>query len=88
MSARGFTLIELLVSMAIFAVISALTLGGLNAVLKQQAIANDSMEELVRLQRTIRWLETDFEGGRHARRVGQIEEDERTHNHAAPTTTA
>ncbi len=60
MTARGFTLIELLVSMAIFAVISALALGGLNAVITQQQLAREDMEDLVRLQRTVRALMTDF----------------------------
>lgn len=60
MSARGFTLIELLVSMAIFAVISVLTLGGLNAVIKQQGLAREDMEDLRRLQRTMRAFQTDF----------------------------
>ena len=60
MSPRGFTLIELLVSMAIFAVISALTLGGLNAVITQQQLASEHMEDLRRLQRTVRSLQTDL----------------------------
>lgn len=60
MKVRGFTLIELLVSMAIFAVISALTLGGLNAVIRQQELAREDMEELARLQRAMRLLQTDF----------------------------
>lgn len=60
MIARGFTLIELLVSMAIFAVISALTLGGLNAVITQQELAREDMEDLVRLQRTVRALTGDL----------------------------
>ena len=60
MSPRGFTLIELLVSMAIFAVISALTLGGLNAVITQQQLASEDMEDLRRLQRTVRSLQTDL----------------------------
>lgn len=60
MTARGFTLIELLVSMAIFAVISALALGGLNAVITQQGLAREDMEDLVRLQRTMRALTSDF----------------------------
>ncbi len=60
MIARGFTLIELLVSMAIFAVISAMALGGLNAVITQQELAREDMEELERLQRTVRSLMNDF----------------------------
>lgn len=60
MNTRGFTLIELLVSMAIFAVISALTLGGLNAVITQQELAREDMEDLVTLQRAVRTLTNDL----------------------------
>jgi len=56
----GFTLIELLVAMAIFAIISALALGGLNAIATQQTIAKDQIERLGALQRTMRFLTEDF----------------------------
>ena len=57
---RGFTLIELLVSMAIFAIISVLALGGLNTVVTQQQLARERMAEVVDLQRTMRFLTTDL----------------------------
>jgi general secretion pathway protein J len=56
----GFTLIELLVAMAIFAVISALAFGGLNAVVTQSALAQEQIERLGKLQRTIGLLTDDF----------------------------
>jgi len=57
---RGFTLLELLVTMGIFAVISALALGGLNAVVTQQTIAKAQMQRLAELQRALRYLTDDF----------------------------
>lgn len=57
---RGFTLLELLVTMGIFAVISALALGGLNAVVTQQTIAKAQMQRLADLQRTLRMMTDDF----------------------------
>lgn len=60
MNARGFTLLELLVAMAIFAVVSALALGGLNAVARQQELARADLAELAKLQRAVRDLVTDF----------------------------
>jgi general secretion pathway protein J len=57
---RGFTLLELLVSMAIFAIISVLALGGLNTVVTQQQLARERMAEVVDLQRTMRFLTTDL----------------------------
>ena len=57
---RGFTLIELLVAMAIFAIISALALGGLNAVMVQQGVAKQQMIRLGELQRAIRFITDDF----------------------------
>ncbi|MDJ0927706.1 MAG: type II secretion system minor pseudopilin GspJ [Gammaproteobacteria bacterium] len=57
---RGFTLLELLVAMAIFAVVSALALGGLNAVGTQQELARQDMEELADLQRAVYLLTWDL----------------------------
>jgi general secretion pathway protein J len=56
----GFTLLELLVAMAIFAIISALALGGLNAVVTEQTIAKAQMQRLAELQRALRYLTDDF----------------------------
>ncbi|MDP6675602.1 MAG: prepilin-type N-terminal cleavage/methylation domain-containing protein, partial [Gammaproteobacteria bacterium] len=58
--AHGFTLIELLTAITIFAIISALALGGLNAIATQQAIAKDQIQRLGALQRTVRYLTEDF----------------------------
>jgi general secretion pathway protein J len=67
----GFTLIELLVAMSIFGIISALALGGLNAIVTQQTIARNQIERLGHLQRTVRFLAEDFAqlNPRHVRDV-------------------
>ncbi len=73
----GFTLIELLVAMTIFGIISALALGGLNAIATQQVIAKNQIERLGQLQRTVRYLTEDLVqlNPRHVRDVlGQISE--------------
>jgi len=69
--ADGFTLLELLVAMAIFGIISALALGGLNAIVTQQTIARQQIERLGHLQRTVRYLTEDFAqlNPRHVRDV-------------------
>ena len=56
----GFTLLELLVAMAIFALISAMALGGLNTLLTQQVLAREDMGRLRDLQRTMQLLGNDF----------------------------
>lgn len=56
----GFTLLELLVAMAIFAIVGALALGGLNAVLGQQEIARRQLDRLQQVQRAVRVLTNDF----------------------------
>jgi general secretion pathway protein J len=60
-SERGFTLIELLVAMAIFAVIGALALGGLNAVTSQISVARAQVERLADLQRAMRIISADLQ---------------------------
>jgi general secretion pathway protein J len=57
---RGFTLLELLVAMAIFAIVGALALGGLNAVLTQQEIARRQLDRLHQVQRAVRIIANDF----------------------------
>ncbi len=57
---KGFTLLELLVAMAIFGLVGALGFGGLNAVITQQQIATQRIEELSQLQRGIRILTGDL----------------------------
>jgi len=59
---RGFTLLELLVAMAIFAIIGALAMGGLNAVISQTTQARAQMDRLVALQRTLRVVANDLAG--------------------------
>jgi general secretion pathway protein J len=58
----GFTLLELLVAMAVFAVIGAMALGGLNAVIDQGEIAGGQMARLAELQRAMRVLTADLGG--------------------------
>lgn len=57
---RGFTLLELLVAMAIFAIIGALAMGGLNSVITQQQIARKQLDRLHQVQRAVRILTSDF----------------------------
>lgn len=56
----GFTLLELLVAMAIFGIIGAFAMGGLNAVLNQQEIARAELERLRQIQRAVRVVSNDF----------------------------
>ncbi|MEE9136375.1 MAG: type II secretion system minor pseudopilin GspJ [Gammaproteobacteria bacterium] len=57
---RGFTLLELLVAIAIFAVMAALAAVSLNAVVTQQALANEDYRELRSLQRSVQILSDDL----------------------------
>ncbi len=57
---RGFTLLELLVAIAIFAVMAALAAVSLNAVVTQQALANEDYRELRGLQRSVQILSDDL----------------------------
>lgn len=56
----GFTLLELLVAMAIFAIIGALAMGGLNSVITQQEIARKQLDRLHQVQRAVRIMTSDF----------------------------
>lgn len=56
----GFTLLELLVAMAIFALLGAIAMGGLNAVLGQHQIARDHLQRLQQVQRAVRIMTADF----------------------------
>lgn len=56
----GFTLLELLVAIAIFGVVGAMAMGGLNAVITQENIARQQMKRLGDLQRSLRLLTTDL----------------------------
>lgn len=57
---RGFTLLELLVAVAIFAVLAAMSYGGLNATLKTSERAQERAERLKDLQLTMAWMERDI----------------------------
>ncbi|MBA1148459.1 type II secretion system minor pseudopilin GspJ [Ectothiorhodospiraceae bacterium WFHF3C12] len=60
-SNHGFTLLEVIVAVAIFAVVSAVAYGGLNAVLNTQSQTRDHAERLTRLQRALTVMAMDFE---------------------------
>lgn len=57
---RGFTLLELLVAIAIFGIIGVLATGGLSAILDQSAIANDALNRLNQVQRSVRFITNDL----------------------------
>ena len=60
MRQRGFTLVELLVAMAIVAIIGAMALGGLNEVIKQQAVATERTERWRAIQFAMRMIVQDL----------------------------
>jgi general secretion pathway protein J len=53
-------LLELLVAMAIFAIVGALAMVGLNAVLAQRELAAKHLERLHKVQRAVRVMTNDF----------------------------
>lgn len=59
-SVLGFTLLELLVAMAIFAIVGALAMGGLDAVLGQRELAAKQLDRLHQIQRAVRIMTNDF----------------------------
>lgn len=56
----AFTLIEVLVSLAVFAILAALSYGVLNQTLASAELLNERMDRLQDLQRTMRVLSEDF----------------------------
>lgn len=58
--AGGFTLLELLVAMAIFAIMATLAAVSLDAIIRQQALAEEDLDDLWRLQRTVQVLSDDL----------------------------
>jgi general secretion pathway protein J len=57
---RGFTLLEILVAMAIFSIVAYMSYSGLDAVIRQHAVAEESAARLRDLQYTMRRLVQDF----------------------------
>ena len=58
---EGFTLLELLVALAIFSLIAVMAYGGLETVLKQQALTEEAAESLATLQKTYLIMQRDIE---------------------------
>ena len=56
----GFTLIEILVSIAIFAVLAALSYGTMNQILTSADVLSARMDRLQAIQRTVRIVSQDF----------------------------
>jgi general secretion pathway protein J len=57
----GFTLLELMVALSIFAVISVLSYGGLNSVLRQRTVTTAEAERLGELQKIYLLMQRDLE---------------------------
>ena len=57
----GFTLLELLVALAIFALLAAMSYGGLLAVLQQQAYTEEAADRLGELQKLYLIMQRDIE---------------------------
>lgn len=57
----GFTLVELLISMSIFAILSVMAYGGLDAIIKSKTKTEKTMVRLNQLQITMNKLHRDFE---------------------------
>lgn len=58
---RGFTLVEVLVATAVFAIMSALAWGGLNAVIRARAILVAEQQDFSRTLRAVGALERDLQ---------------------------
>jgi len=61
MRRRGFTLVEVLVATAVFAAMSALAWGGLNAVIRARAVLVEEQQAFAQLQRAVSSFERDLE---------------------------
>lgn len=59
---HGFTLVEVLVATAVFAIMSALAWGGLNAVLRTRAALTAEQQDFATTLRTVGMLERDLLG--------------------------
>lgn len=58
---RGFTLMELLIAIAVFAVLGAMSYGGLNAVLKTRSRTMEAADQLHNLQITLMLIQRDLQ---------------------------
>ncbi|GMV30577.1 MAG: hypothetical protein AMXMBFR59_27020 [Rhodanobacteraceae bacterium] len=59
---RGFTLVEVLVATAVFAIMSALAWGGLNAVIRAREVLVAEQQDFARTLRAVGMLERDLLG--------------------------
>lgn len=59
---RGFTLVEVLVATAVFAIMSALAWGGLNAVIRTREVLVAEQQDFARTVRAVGMLERDLLG--------------------------
>jgi len=66
--AHGFTLLELLVAIAIFSFMSAAVFTGVRQIVIERELVQAHTEDLIELQRAVRYLQTDFTQF-HPRRV-------------------